>query len=160
MGLFSFLKNAGAKVMTKKNIQTVETKETKALQEELLKKQKLYLLEGIVKSHKIRVKNLELDLNGEVVTVYGQTERQSDKEKLILALGNVSGISAVDDRISVTNPKPEAEFYVVKRGDTLSKIAKKYYGDATKYNKIFKANRPLLQDPNKIYPGQSLRIPK
>lgn len=160
MGLFSFLKNAGAKVLTKKNAQTVQTEETKNLQEEILKKQKLILLKGVIDSLRIKVENLELDLNGETVTVYGQTQKQADKEKLILALGNVSGISEVDDRVSVTNPEPEAEFYTVKRGDSLSKIAKKFYGDPMKYKQIFEANKPMLKDPNLIYPGQTLRIPK
>ena len=160
MGLFSFLKNAGAKVLTKKNAKTVETEETKNLQNEILRKQKMILLKGIVASLNIEVDNLELDLNDETVTVYGQTEKQADKEKLILALGNVSGISAVDDRISVTNPEPEAEFYTVKRGDSLSKIAKKFYGDPMKYKQIFESNKPALKDPNLIYPGQTLRIPK
>ena len=44
-------------------------------------------------------------------------------------------------------------------GDNLSKIAKKFYGDANKYPVIFEANKPMLKDPNKIYPGQNLRIP-
>ncbi len=160
MGLFSFLKNAGTKVLTKKNTAAVDTEEIKRLQEEVLRKQKLVLLKGIVKSMRIKVENLELDYDDETVTVYGQVEKQATKEKLILTLGNVSGVSAVDDRISVTNPKPEAEFYEVKRGDSLSKIAKKFYGDASKYKKIFTANKPMLKDPNKIFPGQTLRIPK
>ena len=160
MGLFSFLKNAGTKVLTKKNAQTVATEDTLKLQEELLPKQKLVLLKGVVDTLRIKVNNLSLDLHDDVVTVYGQTNAQADKEKIILALGNVSGVSAVDDRISVTNPEPEAEFYTVKRGDSLSKIAKQYYGDAKKYKVIFEANKPMLKDPNLIFPGQTLRIPK
>jgi nucleoid-associated protein YgaU len=62
--------------------------------------------------------------------------------------------------MSVTNPAPESKFYEVKSGDTLSKIAKQHYGDANKYNEIFEANKPMLKDPNKIYPGQMLRIPQ
>ena len=159
MGLFDFLKSAGAKALTKKNAKTIKTPETIKLEEEILKKQKLVLLKGIVDSLGIKVANLSLDLNGEKVTVYGQTKTQSEKEKVILAIGNVSGISKVDDRISVTNPEPEAQFYTVKRGDSLSKISKKYYGDAKKYKVIFEANKPMLKDPNLIYPGQVLRIP-
>ena len=159
MGLFDFLKSAGAKALTKKNAKTIKTPETIKLEEEILNKQKLVLLKGIVDSLGIKVANLSLDLNGEKVTVYGQTKTQSEKEKVILAIGNVSGISKVDDRISVTNPEPEAQFYTVKRGDSLSKISKKYYGDAKKYKVIFEANKPMLKDPNLIYPGQVLRIP-
>ncbi|MEM8909867.1 MAG: peptidoglycan-binding protein LysM, partial [Bacteroidota bacterium] len=125
----------------------------------LFKKQKLILLKGVVDSMGIKVKNLELDLNGDKVTVYGTVKKQEDKERVILGLGNVGGIGRVDDRISVTKPAPEAKFYTVKRGDSLSKIAKRFYGDAKKYKKLFEANQPLLKDPNKIYPGQQLRIP-
>lgn len=49
--------------------------------------------------------------------------------------------------------------YTVKKGDTLSKISKEHYGDANQYMKIFEANRDQLKDPDKIYPGQELRIP-
>ncbi len=159
MGLFEFLKNAGSKALTKKNAKTIKTPETIKLEEEILNKQKLILLNGIVKSLGIKVENLSMDLNGEKVTVYGQTKTQADKEKVILAIGNVSGIAKVDDRISVTNPEPEAQFHTVKRGDSLSKISKAYYGDAKKYKIIFEANKPMLKDPNLIYPGQVLRIP-
>jgi nucleoid-associated protein YgaU len=61
--------------------------------------------------------------------------------------------------MEVANPKPEATFYTVKKGDYLSKIAKEVYGDASKYNVIFEANKPMLKDPDLIYPGQVLRIP-
>ena len=77
----------------------------------------------------------------------------------MLALGNVTGIATVDDRINVVHPKPESTFYEVKSGDSLSKIAKAHYGDAMKYPLIFEANKPMLKDPDKIYPGQVLRIP-
>ena len=158
MGLFDFLKNAGAKTLTKENVKTVRKPET-VNEEEILNKQKLILLKGIVDSLGIEVENLSLDLNDDKVTVYGQIKTQADKEKVILAIGNVSGIAKVDDRISVTNPEPEAQFHTVKSGDSLSKISKEYYGDARKYNIIFEANKPMLKDPNLIYPGQVLRIP-
>jgi len=54
---------------------------------------------------------------------------------------------------------PYTQTYVVQSGDSLSKIAQKYYGDAALYTKIFEANRDVLKDPNKIQPGQKLRIP-
>jgi len=159
MGLFSFLKNAGSKVLTKKNTATVETDETRALAAEIARKQKMILLKGVVDSLGIKIKNMDLDLDGDQITVYGQAKKQADKEKVILALGNVSGIASVDDRISVVKTEPEATFYTVKRGDSLSKIAKRVYGDPMKYKIIFEANKPMLKDPSLIYPGQSLRIP-
>ncbi len=160
MGLFSFLKNAGSKVLTKKAAAEVKSPEITKMEEELFRKQKLFLLKSVVDNTGIKVKNLELDLNDDTVTVYGQVKKQADKERLILSLGNVGGIASVDDRISVDKEEPAAEFYTVKKGDSLSKIAKRYYGDPMKYKQLFEANQPLLKDPNKVYPGQQIRIPK
>ena len=61
--------------------------------------------------------------------------------------------------MTVAAAAAEARFHTVVRGDTLSAIAKQFYGDAGKYNAIFEANRPMLSHPDKIYPGQVLRIP-
>ena len=71
----------------------------------------------------------------------------------------LEGVEAVDNRLEVVNPEPAATFYTVVRGDTLSKIAKEHYGNAMKYPVIFEANKPMLKHPDKIYPGQVLRIP-
>ena len=98
-------------------------------------------------------------MENDQVVVRGVVESQSEKEKIILALGNVAGIATVVEDIEVTVPEPEAVFYEVKSGDSLSKISKKHYGNAMKYNVIFEANKPMLTDPNLIYPGQVLRIP-
>ena len=81
------------------------------------------------------------------------------REKILLTVGNTAGISAVDDAIEVEAAEPEAQFHTVERGDTLSAIAKKYYGKASKYPVIFEANKPMLDNPDRIYPGQVLRIP-
>ena len=83
-------------------------------------------------------------------------------EKLVLAIGNSAGIASVDDRTTAPAGAAAATastFYTVKKGDTLSAIAKANYGDANAYMKIFEANKPMLADPDKIYPGQVLRIP-
>ena len=84
---------------------------------------------------------------------------QETQEKVILAAGNVEGVSAVDNMMSVEQSAPAAQFYTVVKGDTLSKIAKQFYGDANAYMGIFEANKPMLSHPDKIYPGQNLRIP-
>lgn len=94
------------------------------------------------------------------VTVSGQVPDQATREKIILCCGNVGSVEQVNDQMTVTTPAEEAQFYVVKRGDTLSAIARQVYGDANKYHAIFAANQPMLTDPDKIYPGQSLRIPR
>ena len=80
-------------------------------------------------------------------------------KRILLAAGNVQGVSNVDDQLAVANPEPEARFHTVVRGDSLSAIAKQYYGNANKYPAIFEANKPMLSHPDKIYPGQVLRIP-
>ncbi len=81
------------------------------------------------------------------------------REKIVLALGNVKGIASVVDGLEVEKPAEPATFYTVVKGDNLTRIAEEHYGDGTKYPAIFDANRPMLSDPDKIYPGQVLRIP-
>jgi nucleoid-associated protein YgaU len=149
MGLFSFLKDAGAKLFKKED----------EISPEEARRQKIGLLRDELNKWGIEIKGLSLDLDDDKVTVFGQVESQADKERAILILGNVNGIAAVQDNLTVVEPKPEAVFYEVKRGDSLSKIAKAHYGDAMKYPVIFEANKPMLKDPNLIYPGQMLRIP-
>lgn len=165
MGLFSFLKNAGAKMFTKKEeAKPAPSTPTHAVDPAVIaeaeKRYKLGLLRGIVEGFEFQVENLELDLEGDdKVIVSGDVATQSEREKIILALGNVAEIAFVEDRMTVTNPEPEAVFYEVKKGDSLSKIAKAHYGNAMKYPVIFEANKPMLKDPDLIYPGQMLRIP-
>ncbi|MFJ3010403.1 MULTISPECIES: peptidoglycan-binding protein LysM [Pseudomonas] len=105
--------------------------------------------------------NVQATVDGDKVTVKGEVASQEEKEKILLALGNIAGIGSVDDQITVTGPVVvAAEFVEVKAGDTLSAISLRVYGNANQYQKIFDANKPMLKDVNKIYPGQKLRIPK
>ncbi|HFB99515.1 MAG TPA: peptidoglycan-binding protein LysM [Phaeodactylibacter sp.] len=162
MGLFSFLKKAGASALSKKEAVKVEkTDEIKKLEAKLLNTQKTVLLQQIVTGLGVKGKDLKVKLNGDKgkVTVSGQVGSNEDREKIILALGNVSGIAAVDDRLIVKKKTPEAVFYTVQKGDTLGKIAKSQMGKASLYKEIFKANQPMLKSPDKIFPGQVLRIP-
>ena len=105
----------------------------------------------------LAVDELSIRVDDDTVTVSGTAATQADREKIVLAVGNVVGIARVDDRMEVAAPK--ATFYTVQSGDTLSKIAKQHYGEAGKYPVIFEANKPMLEHPDKIYPGQQLRIP-
>lgn len=119
----------------------------------------------------LEVSDLKADVEDDAVTLHGKTKTQEAREKVILAAGNVEGVSKVNDKIKVIpdegekghegdeKGKKEPRFYTVKKGDTLSEIAQEYYGDPQKYPKIFEANRPMLKDPDRIYPGQTLRIP-
>lgn len=150
MGLFSFLKNAGAKLFNR---------DTKSVAPEIKKTVEADALRNAVTMLAIPIENLDIDVNDDVVTVFGTVKSQADRERVILVLGNVDGVATVDDRISVEVPEPESVFYEVKKGDSLSKIAKNFYGDPMKYPAIFEANKPMLKDPDLIYPGQMLRIP-
>ena len=162
MGLFSFLKNAGSKIFNaaaKAATPGSTNTESARRAEDIARRQKIIVLRGVVNSLGLSVEDLDISFKEDTVTVYGTVATQAKKEKIVLALGNVAGVAAVDDRMVVDNPEPEAVFYEVKRGDSLSKIAKAHYGNAMKYPVIFEANKPMLKDPNKIYPGQVLRIP-
>lgn len=154
MGLFSFLKNAGSKLLRSE----AEKNEAAAVDSATAKANKENLLKSIVESTGLEISDLSVDFHDDVVTVYGQTKSIEEKEKVILVLGNVEGVATVDDRISVIAP-PQATFYTVQSGDSLSKIAKAHYGDAMRYNEIFEANKPMLKSVDLIYPGQMLRIP-
>lgn len=149
MGLFSFIKNAGKQIFKKKEAAPAQLSEEQA---------KIQALGNAVASLGIPVRGLQIDL-AEQVMVQGTTDTNAEREKIILALGNVEGVGAVADNITVLYPEPESTFHEVKGGDSLSKIAKEVYGDPMKYNIIFEANQPMLSHPDKIYPGQILRIP-
>ncbi len=162
MGLFNFIKNAGVKIFgsgkeTRQQTAKVDGDEGAKEREENLKAARK--LEETIKDLKLQVDNLRVEIEGEKATVSGRAKDQSTREKVILVVGNVEGISQVDDRMDVENKEPEAVFHTVETGDTLSKIAKQHYGNANKYPEIFEANKPMLSHPDKIYPGQVLRIP-
>jgi nucleoid-associated protein YgaU len=95
------------------------------------------------------------------VRLTGTSPTAAAMEKAALIAGNVEGVSNVDTSGLVAPLATEVvEYYVVEKGDSLSKIALRYYGDASLHPRIFDANREVIRDPNLIYPGQKLRIPK
>jgi len=102
---------------------------------------------------------LDVEIEDDTIKVSGEASSQEAKEKLLLALGNVVGIARVDENITTRDGAPASVFYTVAKGDTLWNIAESHYGDGNKYRIIFDANKPILTDPDKIYPGQMLRLP-
>jgi nucleoid-associated protein YgaU len=114
-----------------------------------------------VKAQNLSATGLTVTFDGASATasVFGVAPDQATREKIVLCCGNVAGVAQVKDMMSVDQSAPEATYYTVVSGDTLSKISKANYGDASKYMKIFEANKPMLSHPDKIYPGQVLRVP-
>ena len=150
MGLISFIKNAGAKIFKS---------------EEKREEEKANLITWHIKKFGFDVSRVSVAVDDEKVVLTGSVDTLSNKNKIIVTAGNVEGISVVEDYLMVITPEPvappepEKQFYTVKKGDYLSKIAKEVYGDARKYPIIFEANKPMLKDPDLIYPGQVLVIP-
>lgn len=112
------------------------------------------------------IKDLEVEFDDGTVTLCGDCSSEGERQQAILIAGNVQGVEqVVANDLKAPAPEPEkqeesVEYYEIKSGDSLSAIAKRYYGDAMKYTAIFEANRQVIEDPNKIYPGQKIRIPK
>ena len=178
MGLFDFFKDAGDEPAAQ---QEVSQDTIDSLREQNINRSFAKL--------DVDTGQVQVDVQGEVVVLEGTAESQEAMEKMVLCAGNQHGIAQVDCRIDVVQPEPPempdgdvvmrgqqdtaaaadepppvtpekpSTFYTVQSGDSLSKIAKAHYGDPQKYMIIFNANQPMLTDPDKIYPGQSLRIP-
>lgn len=165
MGLFDFAREAGKSLRGGKD-DKVEASE----------------LAEALRAQGVTIENGQITVRGgDTVSISGQADSQREKELAILILGNTKGVAHVEDNITVVQrlaappaqaaqpaqapqqaqaAEPPATFYTVKPGDTLSKISQQFLGSANRYNEIFEANRPMLKDPDEIYPGQTLRIPK
>jgi nucleoid-associated protein YgaU len=164
MSLISFIKEAGEKLFGKgeaKAAQEAVAREASAANVERLNRAAGDSIATYISSMGLKVDGLDVGFDGAsgTVTVAGVAADQSTKEKVVLCCGNVENVAAVNDMLTVATPADESQYYTVVRGDTLSKIAKQYYGNANKYPAIFEANKPMLTHPDKIYPGQLLRIP-
>lgn len=146
MGAFDFLKNIGRKIAGDPAAD---------------------IKESIEKDLPGKIRNLTVSVGDSRATLMGQCDSDDVKEKAVLLAGNVKGIDKVEARyltvqeqkVQVVEP-PEPRFYEVQAGDSLSKIAKQVYGDATKWKALFEANREVIKDPDLIYPGQKIRIPE
>ena len=138
MGLFSFLKGIGKKVMPGREAEEITNDITESLGGQ--------------------VNDLQVSYSDGTVTLSGSVPTGAVREKAILLAGNVEGVDRVNDTIVVEADQPV--FYTVESGDSLSKIAQAQYGDAQKWQALFEANREVIKDPDLIYPGQQIRIPK
>jgi nucleoid-associated protein YgaU len=164
MGLLSFVKEAGEKLFGKGDAKEAQAAVAAAPTPEnvaALSAKAGAAIAAYVQSQGLDASGLDIAFDGlsSTVTVSGSVPDQATKEKVLLCCGNVAGVVAVNDLLVVNAPAPESQWHVVVSGDNLSKIAKKFYGDANKYPLVFEANKPMLGHPDKIYPGQMLRIP-
>lgn len=171
MGIFKFLKNAGQKYVDvqKNNLEMVKdifdgdddkkkahekaSEEVKRQMEQAEAIRQAAMRNGLGGDFRVMVE-------GETVKLEGKVPDQETLEKVVLTAGNIEGVGEVDVAgMEAEKGGEPAVFYTVQKGDSLSKIAKQFLGDAMKYPVIFEANKPMLSDPDKIYPGQTLRIP-
>ena len=165
MSLISFIKEAGEKLFGQAEAKAAQPGAAAAASPEEVARLSATAGQAIpdyIRSQGLEVEGLDVsyDATKTTVTVSGVAADQATKEKVVLCCGNVQAVSSVNDLMTVKEAEqPEAQWYTVVRGDNLSKIAKQYYGDANKYPVIFEANKPMLTHPDKIYPGQVLRIP-
>lgn len=143
MGLWSFAKNAGKSLFGSK-AEAATAPDADALAKEMA-------------DLGLDTTGVDIKVEGDKVVVTGDAVSAEMKEKIILAAGNIEGVAEVEAAVT---EGPEPVFHTVVKGDTLSAIAKKTLGNANRYNEIFEANKPMLSHPDKIYPGQMLRIPQ
>lgn len=144
MGFLDFIKSAGKSL----GIGAPDAAETPA--PEALKKE--------IESNGLDTSGLTVGTDGDTVVLKGRAKSQEEKEKAIIAVGNIAGVAKVSEEVAVPDAR-EPVFHTVVKGDNLWKISERYLGSGARNKEIFEANRPMLSDPDKIYPGQVLRIP-
>lgn len=163
MGLFSFIKGAGEKLFGKDEKEVQAAAQTDAPQADIaeLNHKAAAAIKDYIGRQNLNIDNLavQFDAASGTATVSGNAPSQEAAEKAVLCCGNVAGVDKVDNKLEFPAAR-ETRFHDVVQGDTLSAIAKKYYGNANDYMKIFEANKPMLSHPDKIYVGQKLRIPE
>ena len=141
MGLFDFVKEIGKKLFNR--------------DDEAAEKIKKHIQEADP-----GITGLEVSFDNGVVSLSGQAATPEAMEKAVLMAGNVFGVSEVKaDGLQAPPIQDKVEYYIIKKGDTLSAIAKQFLGNANDYPKIFEANREVIRDPNLIFVGQKIRIP-
>jgi nucleoid-associated protein YgaU len=173
MSLLSFIKDAGQKLFQRPDspaaaapapsASPVTPRPAVPTQEQVaeLNRKAGEAIKTYVEQQHLGLQNLQVSFDGASgkVTLTGIAPSQEASEKAALCCGNVQHVASVDNQLTLMLAETPAQFHDVAKGDTLSAIAKRYYGDASKYTVIFEANKPMLAHPDKIYPGQKLRIP-
>ena len=164
MGMFSFIKEAGEKLFGHGEAQAAQVAVAAAPTPEniaALSKAAGNAIATYIGTMNLKVEALDIafDASTGTVTVGGVAPDQATKEKVLLCCGNVASVVSVNDMMTVAIQEPESQMYTVASGDNLSKISKQFYGTPNNYTQIFEANKPMLTHPDKIYPGQVLRIP-
>jgi nucleoid-associated protein YgaU len=168
MSIISFFKEAGEKLFGHKDAEAAAQQAQAAPDNAALQAQAQQAnqtaataIVTYIRTQNLPIDGLDVAFDGASgsVTVAGVAADQATKEKVVLCCGNVHGVSQVDDAMTVAAAAEPSRYYTVVRGDTLSAISKAQYGNANAYMKIFEANKPMLSHPDKIYPGQVLRIP-
>jgi len=152
MGLFGFVKDIGRRLFNK--------------DEEAAEKIKAHIL-----ANNPGVEGLEVTYDNGIVGLAGRCTNKDAFQKCVLMAGNVQGVADVyaTGLVPYVDPaapaksaaavEPEETYYVIEKGDTLWAIAKKFLGNGNRYPEIFEANREVIIDPDKIFPGQKIRIP-
>ena len=164
MSMFSFIKEAGEKLFGQgeaKAAQEAAASSPTPQNIAALSKAAGDAIETYIGTQNLSVKALDVtfDAGTSTVTVAGVAPDQATKEKVLLCCGNVAHVASVNDMMTVSAIEPASKMYTVVSGDNLSKISNAFYGTPNKYPLIFEANKPMLTEPDKIYPGQVLRIP-
>ncbi|QET02320.1 MULTISPECIES: peptidoglycan-binding protein LysM [Cupriavidus] len=164
MGMFDFIREAGEKLFGKgeaKAAQDAAKADASTEKVEAANRAAGDAIEAYIKQMGLDATGLTVTVDGSQgkVTVFGVAADQATREKIILCCGNVEGVDQVEDKMSVSTASTESQWHTVVKGDTLWAISQAAYGNGAEYNRIFEANKPMLTHPDKIYPGQKLRIP-
>jgi len=141
MGLFDFAANLGRKLFGKDDDPA-----------EAIKKH--------IEEDNPGINNLDVTFENGVARISGNTDDPAALEKAVLMAGNVEGVERVEAEVESPPIAETTEYYVIQKGDTLWAIASKYYGSGAKYTMIVDANKEVIKDADKIFPGQKIRIPK
>ncbi len=144
MGFFDFVKDAGKKLLGRGD-------DNESVKNEI-----------ISNSDTMPIENLDVVVDGDTVTIKGNAKNAEDRAKAALIAGNIEGISKVNfEDLTVDDDSIELHdlYYEIQKGDTLWRVADIYYKDGSRYPEIVEANREVIKDADKIYPGQMIRIP-